>query len=107
MKYHRVGGIVALALCLGPVAAHADSDLDQETRLPEGAEGYARFGIGPSWSEDGVLKQFGGPANNTVQYDASAAVDIALGYSFNRYFAADFEMGAVGTNIKSVSAMGS
>ena len=63
---------------------------------------YFRLGLGPSVFEDGRLTQFGGPTDSTIKFRTGFAGDGAIGYAFNRYVAADFEVGGVGAEIKSV-----
>lgn len=106
--------IIAGALfCLGAFTAYAQNyntepppaappPSDYYFFTPEGAGPYFRAGAGPSFFQDGRLTQFGGPANNTVQYDAGAAVNAAVGYAFNKFFAMDFETGYIGARIRNV-----
>ena len=71
--------------------------------VPEDAGPYIRAGIGPSFFQDGRLKQFGGPVDSYVRYDTGLAADFALGYAFDQFFSLDFETGYIGAQINSVS----
>ena len=56
------------------------------------------MGLGPSFYQNGVLKQFtsqgfSGPANQPVSYNTGIAFSAAMGYAFNKYFGLDFETG--------------
>jgi opacity protein-like surface antigen len=98
MKHQHLLKTVGLILCLGATAGRAQYYSD----TPSGAGPYFRVGLGPSFFEDGRLTQFGGPANSKVEFNTGFAGDAAIGYAFNQYIAADFEVGGVGAEIKSV-----
>lgn len=97
MKKHFIAGILASVLCLGTPAAQA-----QYYQVPAGAGPYFRMDIGPSFFEDGQLTQFGPPVSSPVKYRTGLAADGAFGYAFNKYIAADFELGCVSAKIDSV-----
>lgn len=68
---------------------------------------YLRMGIGPSFYQNGTLKQFtipgfSGPANQPVSYDTGFTFDAAFGYAFNKYVGLDFETGYLYANINNV-----
>jgi opacity protein-like surface antigen len=98
MKSKYFSGVVSLALCLG--ASTARSQYYQSSSGDVGP--YFRLGVGPSFFQNGRLTQFGGPAGNTVEFNTGLAADAAVGYAFSKYVAADFEIGGVGAEIKSV-----
>lgn len=98
MKTARYTGIVAVFFCLG--AAGAQAQYFYAARPEAGP--YFRANVGPAFYPDGTLKQFGGPAGNSVNYQTGIAADAAIGYAFNRNVAADFEFGLVGAKINSV-----
>jgi hypothetical protein len=61
---------------------------------PPGAGPYVRFDLGPTFPEDGRLTVFGTfPAGNTVHYETGFASDVAMGYAFNPWVAAELELG--------------
>jgi len=70
---------------------------------------YFRLDIGPSFFQDGQLTSFStpgvppsGPVPSPVKYRIGFAGDGAFGYAFNKYIAADFEVGYIGAEIDSV-----
>jgi opacity protein-like surface antigen len=99
MKQRYLFNSAVLTLCL--VAAAADAQ--QYSTFPEGAGPYSRLELGGSVFQDGTLTSFGGPTDSKVTYDVGFAASAAFGYAFNPYIAADFEFGAIGTKIHSVS----
>jgi opacity protein-like surface antigen len=122
MKQGYFCGGVALALCLNAFAARAQyyypppeyyyppqySYYPPEYSYypPGGAGPCFRFGIGPSFFENGQLTRFGGPTSSGVEYCTGLASEVAFGYAFNRYVATDFEFGFVDADIKHVQAQG-
>ena len=65
------------------------------------------MGIGPSFYQNGTLKQFttagfSGPANQPVTYNTGFAFTAAFGYAFNKYVGLDFETGYLYAGIDSV-----
>jgi opacity protein-like surface antigen len=98
MKYRNATGVAVLSLCLGAAVAQGQGFY----YLPPDAGPEFRFGIGPSFFEDGRLTQFGGPVSSKVDYDTGLAFDAALGWNFNKYVAADFETGFIGAKINNV-----
>ena len=92
--------LVAVVLFLGAITAQAQQ---YYYFTAEGAGPYLRAGVGPSFFQDGRLKQFGGPADSSVQYDTGLAGDLAFGYAFNQFFSLDFESGYIGARIHSVA----
>jgi len=98
MKHQHLLKAIGLIFSLGATAASAQ----YYPGLPLGAGPYFRAEIGPSFFEDGQLKQFGGPAHSTVEFQTGFAAATAIGYAFNQYVAADIEFGGVGGEIKSV-----
>ncbi len=99
MKRETVCHFIAATLFLGAITSHGQQYyyLDEEGTGP-----YIRAGVGPSFFQDGRLKQFGGPADSSVRYDTGVAGDFALGYAFNRFFSLDFETGYIGARINNV-----
>jgi opacity protein-like surface antigen len=91
--------MAALVLAAAGSSASAQSRYVWST---EGAGGYGRFDIGPTFFQNGKLTGFGGTANAPVDYDVGFATDAAFGYAFNKYLATDFEFGFIGTTINSV-----
>ena len=92
-----------LTVYLGATAARA-----QVFYLTSAGAGlYLRVGIGPSFFQEERLIQFLGPAGNAVKFDTGLAADVALGYAFNRYVAAEFQTGYVGADIHSASGFDS
>jgi len=115
MKQRNFSACVALALCLGAFATRAQNYYNPPQgapavaqapyyQLPEGAGLYFRLGVGPSFFENGQLTQFGGPRSSQVEYQTGLASGAAVGYAFNKYIATEFEIGAVGAEIKDVQA---
>ncbi|MGA3284117.1 MAG: outer membrane beta-barrel protein [Verrucomicrobiota bacterium] len=98
MKQRYFSGFVVLALCLGAFAVRAQ----YYYYPPEGTGLYFRLGVGPSFFENGQLTEFGTPVSSTVKYRTGLAADGAFGYAFNKYVAADFEVGYVGAKIDNV-----
>lgn len=72
---------------------------------PDGAGLYLRADFGGSILEDGKLTDFGGSANNSIDYDVGVAAYGALGYAFNEYVATELEFGFMGAEIDSVSGL--
>ena len=70
--------------------------------LPPSAGPYASFEAGPTFYQDGQLKNFGGPASGPVHYDVGASAAVSLGYAFNRYVAAGIELGVNATTINNI-----
>jgi len=98
-RYLISSSLVALALCLGTPPAGA-----QGLRFStEGAGPYFRTDLGPAFVQDGKLTKFGGSTKNNVEFDTGFTFDAAIGYAFNKYLAADFEFGYIGTDINHVS----
>jgi len=91
-------------VCFGAIGAQGQQYYYFNT---EGAGPYFRAGVGPSFFEDGQLKQFGGPADSSVQYDTGLAGDLGMGYAFDKYFSLDFETGYIGTRINDVDGFAS
>jgi opacity protein-like surface antigen len=61
---------------------------------PPDAGPYARVDLGPTFPEDGRLTAFGNfPAGNTVRYETGFASDVAVGYAFAPWVAAELEFG--------------
>ena len=90
----------AALFCLGAIAAQGQ----QYYFLSDvGAGPYLRLGAGPSFFQDGRLKQFGGSADSSVRYDAGLAADLGMGYAFDEFFSLDFETGYIGARINNVS----
>jgi opacity protein-like surface antigen len=98
MKLQHLFKTVGLMLCLGATSGWAQ----YYSYRPMNSGPYFRLGLGPSVFEDGRLTQFGGPTDSTIKFRTGFAGDGAIGYAFNRYVAADFEVGGVGAEIKSV-----
>ena len=104
MKRKYCKGIVGAALFCGAITAPAQQYYYLNT---EGAGPYVRAGAGPSFFQDGRLNQFGGPANNSVQYDTGLAADGAVGFAFNQIFSVDLESGFIGAHINNVQGYSS
>jgi opacity protein-like surface antigen len=91
--------LTALLMFLSATAAGA-----QGLRFStEGAGPYFRTELGPNFTQDGRLTKFGSSTRNNVEFDTGFTFDAAVGYAFNKYLAADFEFGYIGTTIDSVS----
>jgi len=99
MKRKYCKGIAGAALFCGAIAASAQQ---YYYFTAEGAGPYVRAEIGPSFFQDGRLNQFGGPADNSVQFDTGLAADAAFGFAFNQNFSVDFESGFIGARINNV-----
>jgi opacity protein-like surface antigen len=90
--------LVALATCLFARPACA-----QGLRFStEGAGGYFRTDIGPSFLQDGRLTKFGGSTSKDVEYEVGFTFNAAVGYAFNKYLSTDFEFGFHSASIDSV-----
>lgn len=102
MKNRNFAGMVAFSLCLGALAVQAQQVRYHYYTLPEGSGPYFDLGLGPSFFQNGRLTQYGSSAANTVHYDTGLSADAALGWSFNKYTAVDFETGFIGAKINNV-----
>jgi opacity protein-like surface antigen len=89
--------------CLGIPLAKAQS----YDYFPPGAGPYFRLGGGPSFYFDGTLQQFGAAENKSVSYDTGYALDMGIGYAFNKYLSVGFNTGYYETWIHSVSGYSS
>jgi opacity protein-like surface antigen len=98
MKHRKIAGIVVLSASLAAAVAQAQ----YYYQPPEDAGPYFRMGVGPSFFQNGQLSQFGGPVSGPVKYRTGLAAEGAFGWAFNKYVAADFEVGYVGAKIDSV-----
>jgi opacity protein-like surface antigen len=98
MKKQCAAGMVGLSLCLGAAVAQAQYYYGPTP----GAGPYFRLDVGPSFFENGQLTQFGPPVSSQVKFETGLAADGAVGYAFNKYVAADFEIGYVGAKIDNV-----
>lgn len=72
---------------------------------PEGAGLYLRAGLGGTLLEDGKLTDFGGVADNRIEYEVGIVAQGAVGYAFNQYLATELEFGFIGAEIDSVSGL--
>jgi opacity protein-like surface antigen len=70
--------------------------------LPPDAGPYASLDAGPTFYQNGELKNFDGPASGSVHYAVGASADVSFGYAFNRYVAAGVELGLNTTTIDSI-----
>jgi len=102
MKKQIIASILVWFSCLGASVVDAQG----YWVLPEGAGPYVRFGAGPSFFENGTLRQFSlegfpafSPQNQPVNFRVGAAVDGAVGYAFDKYFGLDFETGYIWARI--------
>jgi opacity protein-like surface antigen len=98
MKNRHIAGIVALSFCLGAAVAQAQ----YYYYLPPEAGPVFRFGIGPSFFQNGRLTQYGTSVSSPVDFDTGLAFDAAFGWAFNQYAALDFETGFIGAKINNV-----
>lgn len=98
MKKQCAAGMVAVSLCLGAAVAQAQYYYE----LPPGAGPYFRMDVGPSFFRNGQLTEYGAPVSSPVKFRTGLAADGAIGYAFNQYVAADFEIGYVGAKIDNV-----
>jgi opacity protein-like surface antigen len=98
MKNRYVAGVVAMSLCLGAAMAQAQ----YYYYLPPDAGPIFRFGIGPSFFQNGRLTQYGTSVSTPMNFDTGLAFDAALGWAFNQYAALDFETGFIGAGINNV-----
>lgn len=103
MKKQHLAMIVSTILCFSATLAEAQ----EFYYVPPAAGPYFDAGIGPSFFQDGKLTQFSYSADNKVQFDTGLAADMSIGYSFNRFFAMDFEAGYIGTRIREVDGFAS
>lgn len=105
MKMQKITGIIVPVFCLGVSVAEAE----YYWVLPEGAGPYFRTGIGPSFFQNGALREFsleGAPPfsaqNQTVNYDTGVALSGAVGFAFDKYFGLDFETGYIWARIDNI-----
>ena len=105
MKKQKIANIIVPILCLCASVAKAQYDWV----LPEGAGPTFRMGVGPSFFQNGTLREFtleGTPPfsaqNQRVSYDTGIAVGGALGYAFDKYFSLDFESGYIWAQLDNV-----
>jgi OmpA-OmpF porin, OOP family len=88
----------SLALLAAPLSAQG-----QFHDFSAQAGPYFRADVGPTFMEDGQLKDFGNFAvNSKVSYDVGFGMDLAGGFAVNRWFAAELEFGWQGNEIDSV-----
>ena len=106
MKKQKFASVIVLMFCSGAPLAEAQ----YYWVLPEGSGPYFRMGVGPSFFENGTLREFAlegsptfSPQNRPVKYDTGVAADGALGFAFNDYFSLDFESGYIWTHLNSVT----
>jgi len=90
MKNQIYAVIVVSCFCAGGAFAQ---DRSYSSYFPEGAGPYFRAEAGPSFFQDGQVRNFGGPTSGRVEYDTGGRVDAAVGYALNQYLATDFEVG--------------
>jgi opacity protein-like surface antigen len=83
-------------------AGLATAQVRYEYYFPEGAGPYVSVDAGPTFYQNGELKNFGGPASGSVHYQVGGMTDADIGYAFNRYVAAGVEFGLSGTSIDSI-----
>jgi len=95
---------VTVVSCLGAMGALGQvAQVPQDTYvLPEGAGPYLRAAAGPSFFQDGQIRNFGGPASGKVEYQVGGYAGAAFGYAFNNYIATDFELGFNAAKIDNV-----
>jgi opacity protein-like surface antigen len=74
--------------------------------FPANSGPYFRLGGGPSFYFDGTLKQYGTVQNAHVSYDTGFALDMGIGYAFNKYVSVGFDTGYLETWIHSVNSPG-
>lgn len=101
----KIARVMISLFCLGAFVAEAQV----YWVFPEGAGPYFRMGAGPSFFQNGTLREFtleGSPPfslqNQPVKYETGVAVDGALGYAFDNYFGLDFESGYIWSRINSI-----
>jgi opacity protein-like surface antigen len=123
MKRQCLAGAVAFSLCFGTAVVQAQYYYPPPPAgpyapppaspyppppavlyFPPDTGPYFRFGVGPSFWQDGQLTKFGVPVSSQVQYNTGLAVEAAFGYAFNKYIAADIELGLVEAEINNVQA---
>jgi len=110
MRHRYVAGMLGLSLCLGAAVAQAQyAQTQYYSYMPPDEGPIFRLGLGPSFFQDGKLTEFSapgfpsnGPIPSTVSYDTGLAVEVALGWAFNKYAALDFETGFIGAEINNV-----
>ncbi len=133
MKRQYLARVVALSLCLGASVAQAQYYYNSPppagpyppppaspyppppavVYLPPDTGPYFRIGVGPSFFQNGQLTEFGGPSypgpavSSQVDFQTGLAADVAFGWAFNQYVAAEFETGFIGASINSVSGFSS
>lgn len=105
MKKQKIASVIVPIFCLGASVAEAQ----YYWLLPEGAGPYFRMGVGPSFFQNGTLREFAlegtptfSPQNQSVSYDTGVAADGALGYAFDKYFSLDFESGYIWAQLDNV-----
>jgi OOP family OmpA-OmpF porin len=67
--------------------------------------GYFNFGVGPAWTEDAKvleLPALGSPQGLQAKFDVGSRFDVAGGYQFNKWVAAEVETGFIYNTIESV-----
>lgn len=70
--------------------------------FPPDAGPFIRGEVGPTFFQNGTLKEFGGPVNAPVSYDVGVSAAGAVGYAFDKYVSLDFETGYVWGRINSI-----
>lgn len=107
MKKQKIASVVVPLFCLGASVSVAEAQY--YWLLPEGAGPYFRFGVGPSFFQNGTLKEYAlegtplfSPQNQPVSYDTGVAADMALGYAFDKYISLDFESGYIWAQLDNI-----
>lgn len=104
MKTRCFAGLAGLMVLSGALAAQAQNYYFDT----EGAGPYLRTGIGPVFFENGRVNNFGGSVpGGTIDYQTGLSADVAVGFSFNKYVATDFDLGFVGAKIRSAQGFSS
>lgn len=108
MKTHTIASVIGLSLCFGASLVEAQQPQYYWT-FPEGAGPYFRLGAGPSFFQNGTLREFAfeGSApfsaqNQPVKFDTGVAFGAAMGYAFDQYFSLDFETGYIWARINHI-----
>jgi opacity protein-like surface antigen len=87
-----------LGAAFSTTTAHA-----QYRYTPPDAGWYWRVDAGATIPQDGHITQFGPwNAGQKISYDVGGAVDVGFGYLFNRYIAAEGEVGGTWSGISSI-----
>jgi opacity protein-like surface antigen len=98
MKPNRLAAL-ALAVLAGLAWR---SDAQAQPRSPNHGP-YFRVNLGPAFTQDGEITEFTGfPSGNKIEYNTGISLGLAGGFAFNKFVAAELELGSIWNEIDRV-----